>query len=120
MCPANAAIVSLIVELNYIHSAWLKISNQHILSPCQTMFSWVDFFVIIVTNARTVSLEAFLFPFASMVLSVKSRPTTRYFTPLKSLASLSTCAKSIHRIPFSNPAKSFSLLNSRVARVNFV
>ena len=42
------------------------------------------------------------------------------FTPLLSLASLSTYAKSIHQISFLNLANAFIRLNLRVARENFV
>ena len=46
--------------------------------------------------------------------------TRRYFTPLLSLASLSTYAKSIHHISFLNLANAFICLNLPVVSVNFV
>ena len=54
------------------------------------------FFVIIVKNSRTVSLESFVFiPFVTTVLSNKSWWTRSYFTLFLSLVSLSTYAESI-------------------------
>ena len=44
----------------------------------------------------------------------------KHFTPLLSLASLSTYDRSIPDNSFSNVATAFILLNLRVARVNFV
>ena len=74
-----------------------------------------------VKNALTVSLQSFVFiPFASTVLSNRSGRTSRYFTPLISLAGLSTYARSIRQISFLNLANDFILLILRVARVNFV
>ena len=79
------------------------------------------YFVIIVKNAQTVSLETFLFiPSASTVLSNMSWRTRRYFTPFLSLASLSTYSKSIHQSSFLNLGNAFMRLNLRVARVIFV
>ena len=66
-------------------------------------------------------LEFFVFiRFASTVLSNTSRRTIRYFTPLLSLASSSTHARSIHQISFYNHANAFILFISRVAKFNFV
>ena len=70
------------------------------------------------TNSFPVTF--FFFHFASTVLSNRSWRTRRYFTPLLSLASLSTYAKSIHQILFLNLANAFIRLNLRVARVKFL
>ena len=78
-------------------------------------------FVIIVKNARTVSLESCVFiPFASAVLWNRSWQTGSYFKPLLSLTSLSTYPGSIHQISFLNLAKEFNFLNLHSARVKFV
>ena len=95
--------------------------SLEILFPCQIKFSGSSLFRNHSQNARTVSLESFVYiPFASTVPSNRSWRTRRHFTPLLSLASLSTYAKSIHQSSFLNLANAFMRLNLRVARVNFV
>ena len=99
---------------------FIKLSNK-ICSFVNPIFLGRFFFVIKDKNARTVSLESFVFiPFASTVLSNRSWRTRRYFTPLLFLASLSKYAKSIQEISFLNVANVFIHLNLRVARVKFV
>ena len=68
-----------------------------------------------------MSFECFsLIAFASTVLSSRFWRIRKYFTPLLFLARISTYAKSIHFISLLNLANAFSLLNLRVARLNFV
>ena len=62
----------------------------------------------------------FFFLFASMVLSNRSWRTNRNFTPILSLASLSSYANFINKISFFNLASAFIPVNFHVARVNFV
>ena len=90
-------------------------------------YSFVDpqflsrfFFAIIVNKCTSRFLAIFFILFASTVLSDKSGRTNRYFTPLLTLASLSTYARFIHQISFLNLANAFILLNLQVARVNSV
>ena len=78
-------------------------------------------FVIIVENARWFSLECFVFfLFASTVLSNNTWRISGHFTPLLSLASLSTYVTSINHISFLNLANALILLNFGKARVNLV
>ena len=71
-------------------------------------------------NPINLSLKPFVFfPFASAVLSNSSWRNSRNITPLLSLVSLPTYARSIHQISFLNLANISLLSNLRVIRENF-
>ena len=107
---------------SFSFAKYLKVSsNSHSLPLSNQNFLGRFFFVLMVKNARTFSLESFVFiPFAYTVLSNTSWRTSRYITRLLSLANLSTYARSTPKNLLLNLAKIFILLKLRVARVSFV
>ena len=110
ICWANAALVSLIVELICTPPTLQTLSNSPAYSVILSTETFLDhfFFLIMFEKLRIVSLESFRFiSIASTVLSNKFWWTIKHFKPVSILANLSTYARSLHQVLFLNQANAF-------------